>query len=253
MEYQAVTFVPHICLFTDHPIAQLILILIDSRVTTSPRRIRTADRLDDINRILSNDGRLCCAEHVEVINGGESLTADKLEKCNQLEGQPEKKNVRVGYKNILSVDAITLRFAIKTRALRIDGLAKPPEGPKMPGVPMKVPEVKFPYTPASNSQLSTATDGTFSPSTESNDYEAGLTVIGEFNTVEDFFPYFNWLKTPLKFEHNSNYLTFTEDSDSCLVPPIVNAFIGSSTASMLTISGRNSPLGFSQSPDVCFR
>ncbi|KAK0440216.1 translation initiation factor eIF4e [Desarmillaria tabescens] len=165
------------------------------------------------------------AEEVEVVSpGGEPLTAEKLEKHNQLEG--EKKNVKVGYKNIPSLDAITARLA-KTRALSIDGSAKPPEAemiedPKTPGVPMKAPEhplqylwtiyhdtkAKFPYTPASNSQPSTATDGTFSHSTESNDYEAGLTVIGEFNTVKDFFRYFNWLKPPSKLERNSNYHLF---------------------------------------------
>lgn len=166
-------------------------------------------------------------EDVEVVSGGESLTAEKLEKHNQLEGQPEKKNVKVGYKNIPSLDAITARLAIKTRGLSIDGSVKPPEAemiedPKTPGVPMKAPEhplqylwtiyhdtkAKFPYTPASNSQPSTATDGTFSHSTESNDYEAGLSVIGEFNTVEDFCRYFNWLKPPSKLERNSNYHLF---------------------------------------------
>ncbi|KAK0204353.1 translation initiation factor eIF4e [Desarmillaria ectypa] len=164
------------------------------------------------------------AEDLEVVSGGEALTAEKLEKHNQLEG--EKKNVKVGYKNIPSLDAITARLA-KTRALSIDGSAKPPEAemiddPKTPGVPMKAPEhplqylwtiyhdtkTKFPYAPASNSQPSTATDSTFSHPTESNDYEAGLTVIGEFNTVEDFCRYFNWLKPPSKLERNSNYHLF---------------------------------------------
>ena len=31
---------------------------------------------------------------------------------------------------------------------------------------------------------------------ESEEYEAGLTVIGEFDTVESFCRYFNWLKPP---------------------------------------------------------
>jgi translation initiation factor 4E len=43
---------------------------------------------------------------------------------------------------------------------------------------------------------------------ESHDYEAGLTVIGEFETVESFCRYFNWLKPPSKLERNSNYHMF---------------------------------------------
>jgi translation initiation factor 4E len=43
---------------------------------------------------------------------------------------------------------------------------------------------------------------------ESNEYEAGLTVIGEFDTVETFCRYFNWLKPPSKLERNSNYHLF---------------------------------------------
>jgi translation initiation factor 4E len=40
------------------------------------------------------------------------------------------------------------------------------------------------------------------------DYEAGLTVIGEFDTVESFCRHFNWLKPPSKLERNSNYHLF---------------------------------------------
>lgn len=43
---------------------------------------------------------------------------------------------------------------------------------------------------------------------ESEEYEAGLTVIGEFDTVESFCRYFNWLKPPSKLERNSNYHLF---------------------------------------------
>jgi translation initiation factor 4E len=35
-----------------------------------------------------------------------------------------------------------------------------------------------------------------------------LTVIGEFDTVEEFCRYFNWLKPPSKLEKNSNYHLF---------------------------------------------
>ena len=43
---------------------------------------------------------------------------------------------------------------------------------------------------------------------ESDEYEAGLTVIGDFDTVESFCRYFNWLKPPSKLEKNSNYHLF---------------------------------------------
>lgn len=43
---------------------------------------------------------------------------------------------------------------------------------------------------------------------DTGEYEAGLTVIGEFDTVESFCRYFNWLKLPSKLERNSNYHIF---------------------------------------------
>ena len=43
---------------------------------------------------------------------------------------------------------------------------------------------------------------------ESTDYEAGLTLIGEFNTVQSFCRYLNWLKPPSKLERGSNYHIF---------------------------------------------
>jgi translation initiation factor 4E len=43
---------------------------------------------------------------------------------------------------------------------------------------------------------------------ETEDYEVGLTVIGEFNTMESFCRYFNWLKPPSKLDRNSNYHIF---------------------------------------------
>ena len=43
---------------------------------------------------------------------------------------------------------------------------------------------------------------------DTDEYEAGLTVIGEFDTVESFCRYFNWLKPPSKLERNSNYHLF---------------------------------------------
>lgn len=43
---------------------------------------------------------------------------------------------------------------------------------------------------------------------DTGDYEAGLTVVGDFDTVETFCRYFNWLKPPSKIERNSNYHLF---------------------------------------------
>ena len=43
---------------------------------------------------------------------------------------------------------------------------------------------------------------------DTGEYEAGLTVIGDFDTVESFCRYFNWLKPPSKLERNSNYHLF---------------------------------------------
>lgn len=76
---------------------------------------------------------------------GDPLTSEKLERLNQ---ETERK-VKVGYKNIPSLDAITQRLA-KARSLSVDGSAKPPEAeliedPKTPGVPMKAPEHPLQY------------------------------------------------------------------------------------------------------------
>ncbi|KAJ7638318.1 translation initiation factor eIF 4e-like domain-containing protein [Roridomyces roridus] len=158
--------------------------------------------------------------------GDTNLTSEKLEKHNQETGT-EKKTVKVGYKNIPSLDAITARLQ-KTRALSVDGTAKPPEAemiedPKTPGFPMKAPEhpLEYPWTiyhdtktkphtaaapqAASPAPTPTSAEG-FVP--ESTDYEAGLTVVGEFSTVEEFCRYFNWLKPPSQLERNSNYHLF---------------------------------------------
>ena len=64
----------------------------------------------------------------------------------------------------------------------------------------------MPFTPATaagdNPPLSAH------PAADTEEYEAGLTVIGEFDTVESFCRYFNWLKPPSKLERNSNYHLF---------------------------------------------
>jgi translation initiation factor 4E len=71
-------------------------------------------------------------------------------------------------------------------------------------------KAKFPYTPVpASATTATAPDPSFPVQPpESTDYEAGLTVIGEFDTVEEFCRYFNWLKPPSKLERNSNYHLF---------------------------------------------
>ncbi|KAF9226176.1 translation initiation factor eIF4e [Gyrodon lividus] len=155
----------------------------------------------------------------------EPLTQEKLSQLNQetdFTFKPTEKKVK-GYKNVPSLDAITARLA-KARSLSIDGSARPPdaemiEDPTTPGAIMKAPEhplqftwtiyhdtkAKVPFTPAKG----TGEDGAlFSAVPESGDYEAGLIVIGEFDTVESFCRYFNWLKPPSKLERNSNYHIF---------------------------------------------
>lgn len=120
------------------------------------------------------------------------------------------------------------------------------EDPKTPGVPMKAPEhplqfpwtiyhdtkAKFPFTPATAATgqgfnqpppgmtsagvaaaAAAATAAGEPPHSaahppESTEYEAGLTIIGEFDTVEEFCRYFNWLKPPSNLEKNSNYHIF---------------------------------------------
>ncbi|KIK63901.1 hypothetical protein GYMLUDRAFT_71371 [Collybiopsis luxurians FD-317 M1] len=92
----------------------------------------------------------------------------------------------------------------------------------------------FPYTPAPNSanpagaapplipkdkETAAANSTSNSPTAdqpfphvpaESTDYEANLTVIGTFTTVEQFCRYFNWLKSPSMLDRstNSNYHLF---------------------------------------------
>ncbi|KAG8216327.1 translation initiation factor eIF 4e-like domain-containing protein [Butyriboletus roseoflavus] len=176
----------------------------------------------------------------------EPLAEESLNELNQETGtvtKPPEKKVK-GYKNIPSLDAITARLA-KARSLSIDGSARPPEAemvedPKTPGAVMKVPEHPLQFTWCVNMLSSgttvpypylchihrtiyhdTKSKAPFVPAKgageesvpfivvpESEDYEAGLTVIGEFDTVESFCRYFNWLKPPSKLERNSNYHIF---------------------------------------------
>ncbi|KAI0062777.1 translation initiation factor eIF4e [Artomyces pyxidatus] len=158
------------------------------------------------------------------VNGdvGEPLTVEKVEKLALETASNEKPAKKVkGYKNIPSLDAITARYA-RTRTLSVDGTPVPPEAetfedPKTPGVLTTAPEhplqhswtiyhdtkSKMPFTPA------TATiDGPHPQPAEAGVYEAGLTTVGDFDTVESYCRYFNWLKPPSKLERNSNYHLF---------------------------------------------
>ncbi|KAH9961638.1 hypothetical protein BGW80DRAFT_1463765 [Lactifluus volemus] len=121
-------------------------------------------------------------------------------------------------KGFTTLDTITAHYA-RTRTLSVDGTAVPPEAepiedPQTPGLMTKPPEhplqhpwtiyhdtkTKVPYTPM------TATENTQHPvPADSGTYEAGLTMVGEFDTV---CWYFNWLKPPTKLERNSNYHLF---------------------------------------------
>ncbi|KAJ3781982.1 translation initiation factor eIF4e [Lentinula aff. detonsa] len=64
--------------------------------------------------------------------------------------------------------------------------------------------VSHPTADPSQSQLSSQNPFSHAP----GDYEANLTVIGTFTTVEQFCRYFNWLKPPSLLERNSNYHLF---------------------------------------------
>ncbi|KIY65297.1 translation initiation factor eIF4e [Cylindrobasidium torrendii FP15055 ss-10] len=146
---------------------------------------------------------------------GDALTTESLKIHDTLTDKRERK---VGYKNIPSLDAITARLA-KTRALSIDGTAKPPDAemvddPKTPGIPMIKPEHPLQYhwniyhdTKAPFGVPGSAAEPSFAAAAES-EYEAGLTHVGEFATVESFCRYFNWLKPPSRLDKNANYHLF---------------------------------------------
>ncbi|KAI9459382.1 eukaryotic translation initiation factor 4E class II [Russula earlei] len=153
---------------------------------------------------------------------GDPLTTERVEKLAQETTGVDKAGKKTkGFKNIPTLDAITARYA-RTRTLSVDGTAVPPEAepiedPQTPGVMTKPPEhplqhswtiyhdtkTKAPYTP------NTAPDASSYPAAaDSGTYEAGLTTVGEFDTVESYCRYFNWLKPPSKLERNSNYHLF---------------------------------------------
>ena len=51
----------------------------------------------------------------------------------------------------------------------------------------------------------TASDSSYPAPPDSGTYEAGLTTVGDFDTVESYCRYLNWLKLPSKLERNLNY------------------------------------------------
>ncbi|KAF8574586.1 translation initiation factor eIF4e [Ramaria rubella] len=171
------------------------------------------------------------------VAGGNDLTAEHLERLNLntsaaggadagagANGRSTTKPTR-GYKNVPTLEAITERLR-KARALSVDGTEAPP--PPVPELkttdtaapapskekehPLQHPwtlyhdtKAKAPFTPAGGTDPATPY---VPPSTETGAYEAGLTVVGEFDTVETFCRYFNWLKPPSRLERNSNYHLF---------------------------------------------
>ena len=59
-------------------------------------------------------------------------------------------------------------------------------------------KARVPYMPM------TATDSSYPALADLGAYEAGLTTVGDFDTVESYCWYFNWLKPPSKLERKSN-------------------------------------------------
>ncbi|KDQ53788.1 hypothetical protein JAAARDRAFT_197227 [Jaapia argillacea MUCL 33604] len=122
-----------------------------------------------------------------------------------------ERKLKVGYKNIPSLDAITARLA-KARTLSIDGSPKLPDAETIedPRLQNTLPRSKtsIPFTPAPPPDATSTTAMIHADASGSTDYEAGLTIVGEFSAVEIFCRYFNWLKPPSKFERNYNYHLF---------------------------------------------
>ncbi|THH26383.1 hypothetical protein EUX98_g7805 [Antrodiella citrinella] len=204
-------------------VADSIAVNVSSTRSTSPATLSTSPPRSNTSTPLGSDK-------------GEQLTAEKLDKLNEETEKEQEKDtlkpserksekVPAGYKNIPSLSAITARLA-KARALSVDGTAKPPEpetfeDPKTPGLMVKAPELplehkwtiyhdcktKLPYTPAT---APLPPDSAHPMAPDTDEYEAGLTVIGECDTVETFCRYFNWLKPPSKLERNSNYHLFKQ-------------------------------------------
>lgn len=162
---------------------------------------------------------------------GSADEANVVEKLDKLDlTDPQRKAAR-GYKNVPSLEAITERFKRK-ESHGSSSLASTPDRERSKDDLLQVPPANAPkdkptvdsskehplqhewvlyydtkakFTGPSSQEPATP----FIPqSTESGVYEAGLSVIGDFSTVEAFCRYFNWLKPPSKLERNSNYHLF---------------------------------------------
>jgi translation initiation factor 4E len=176
-------------------------------------------------------------ENLEKLNISDEETGDKLGPEPAI--KKESKFPR-GYKNIPSLDAITQRMR-KTRTLSIDGSAMPsPGGTGLPGIGAdesqldKIEEfmkqrdleeqrnnehpLQYKWTLYHDSKpkvpppsaVERTEPWTPPPTAETNAYEAQLTVVGDFKTVESFCRYMNWLKPPSTLERNSNYHLFKD-------------------------------------------
>lgn len=177
-------------------------------------------------------------EQLDINTSAEAKTAaagdeDKEKKTEAPTVAPvAKKPYPRGYKNIPSLEAITERWK-KTRTLSVDGSGMPsPGGTGLPGIeeidkaleeatqlnnlrksehPLQHPWTIYHDSKSKPPFVPTVPDANYTPTTtDTGVYEAGLTVVGEFDTVESFCRYFNWLKPPSKLEKNSNYHLFKE-------------------------------------------
>ncbi|KAI0262688.1 translation initiation factor eIF 4e-like domain-containing protein [Russula aff. rugulosa BPL654] len=78
-------------------------------------------------------------------------------------------------------------------------MTKPPEHPLQHSWTIyHDTKTKVPFTPQ------TSSDSSYPAPADSGTYEASLTTVGDFDTVESYYRYFNWLKPPSKLERNSN-------------------------------------------------
>ncbi|GJJ10567.1 hypothetical protein Clacol_004794 [Clathrus columnatus] len=192
--------------------------------TTSTNTDAQDDTMDDTN--VSVPGPGLTAEHLEqhnkatAISPSSALSEDAFSPLSRLSATSSKP-IR-GYKNVPTLDDITKRLH-KTRLLSVDGTDAPP-----PGVPRTQPSqqnqqnrvsvgeaphpLQHPWILYHDNKARQAPHDPSIPyvpsNTETDAYEANLTLIGEFDTVEDFCRYFNWLKPPSQLERNSNYHLF---------------------------------------------
>ncbi|EJD43457.1 translation initiation factor eIF4e [Auricularia subglabra TFB-10046 SS5] len=161
---------------------------------------------------------------------GSADEANVVEQLDKLDlTDPQRKAAR-GYKNVPTLEAITKRFQNKPSRSQTPDRERSKEEALLQVPPANAPRKDQPATEKSKEHplqnqwiLYYDTKAKFSQpsapgqepptpfipqSTESGVYEAGLSVIGEFATVEAFCRYFNWLKPPSKLERNSNYHLF---------------------------------------------